>query len=806
MIRFRSLRVRMIVFLVVLLGAVQLTEFMLTNTASYRASRSKIEDELGVGARVFERLLRQNAENEAQAASVLVSDFAFREAVATGDVPTVASALENHGARIHAAAVLYVNLKGEVVADTLRPGAALHPFEDSELITQARAEGNAVAIGLLDERACQLVSVPVRAPVTIGWVIVCYPIDSGLANDLRTLTGLNISFALEHAHQWTLLATTLAAHDAQDLPLQLPAYAQALETHQLALADGEQQLRVLALGGHADEQVVAVLQRPIADALAGFRTLRTKLIALGILSLALSIAGSIGIALGITRPIELLLASVRRIRKGDYSAPVSIRRNDEIGALAQGLEHMRAGIAEREQQILTLAYEDPLTKLPNRSRFREALREAIAAAQLGSQSLAILVMDLDRFKFVNDTLGHGVGDHVLQEVGRRLQAMAGSAGCVARMGGDEYALLVPAVGSLEVIGMAQHILAMLERPIMFQGQPLDVGASIGIACFPLHAPDAEKLLRNADIAMYVAKRSKSGYVVFDPKFDNSQQQHLSMLSELRSAVEHGELRLYYQPKVTLATSAVTAAESLLRWLHPTRGMVPPSMFIPFAEHTGYIKVLTRWVLEEAIRQCAAWQQEGLRIQIAVNISARDLMSRDLPDYIGGLLQKFDVPASSLCLEITESGFMEDPSHALRVLERLSAVGLALSIDDYGTGYSSLSYLMQLPVSELKIDRSFVSKMNGNEDLTTIVRSTIELGHSLGLKVVAEGVEDPSAFALLRELGCDSAQGYYMSPPLPPEDFRAWLNGSLPARTGPPAQSDSILANTLASTARFAVIK
>ena len=806
MIRFRSLRVRMIVFLVVLLGAVQLTEFMLTNTASYRASRGKIEDELGVGARVFERVLRQNAESESQAASLLVADFAFREAVATGDVPTVASALENHGARIHAGAVLFVNLKGEVVADTLRPGAPTRRFENAALINQARADGNAVAIGLLDERACQLVSVPVRAPVTIGWIIVCYPIDGALANDLRTLTGLNISFALESAHHWRLLATTLPANDARDLPLQLPDYAQALDTHQLALADGEQQLRVLSLGGQPDEQVVAVLQRPIADALAGFRMLRTTLIALGILSLALSIAGSIGIALGITRPIELLLAAVRRIRKGDYSAPIAIRRNDEIGALAQGLEHMRSGIAEREQQILKLAYEDPLTKLPNRSRFGEALRESIAAARSSNQSLAILVMDLDRFKFINDTLGHGVGDHVLQEVGRRLQAMAGSAGCVARMGGDEYALLVPAVGALEVIGLAQHILAMLEQPIMFHGQPLDVGASIGIACFPLHAPEAETLLRNADIAMYVAKRSRSGYVVFDPKFDNSQQQHLSLLSELRSAVEHGELRLYYQPKVTLANSAVTAAEALLRWVHPTRGMVPPGMFIPFAEHTGYIKVLTQWVLEEAIRQCAVWQQEGLRIQVSVNISARDLMSRDLPEYITNLLQRFDVPASALCLEITESGFMEDPGHALRVLERLSAVGLGLSIDDYGTGYSSLSYLMKLPVSELKIDRSFVSKMNGDEDLTTIVRSTIELGHSLGLTVVAEGVEDPEGFALLQELRCDSAQGYYMSPPLPADDFRAWLNGTLPTRTGQQIKGDSVLVNTLTSTAHFAIAK
>ena len=241
-----------------------------------------------------------------------------------------------------------------------------------------------------------------------------------------------------------------------------------------------------------------------------------------------------------------------------------------------------------------------------------------------------------------------------------------------------------------------------------------------------------------------------------------------------------ELRLYYQPKVSLDSSTVHAAEALIRWVHPTKGLVPPGLFIPFAEHTGYIKVLTQWVLAEAIRQCGAWRREGLHLQVSVNISARDLMNRDLPDVISALLTEHGVPAGMLCLEITESGFMEDPAHAHKVLERLAQIGLQLSIDDYGTGYSSLSYIMQLPVTELKIDRSFVSHMSGDRDLTTIVRSTIELGHSLGLKVIAEGVEDRQGFALLRELGCDGAQGYYMSPPLPADAFRRWYDGSLPA--------------------------
>jgi diguanylate cyclase (GGDEF)-like protein len=390
-------------------------------------------------------------------------------------------------------------------------------------------------------------------------------------------------------------------------------------------------------------------------------------------------------------------------------------------------------------------------------------------------------MDLDRFKFVNDSLGHGVGDHVLRQVGMRLDALLGSEGCVARLGGDEFALLVPALHSEQVIELAQNVIATLERPISFQDQPLDVGASIGIAYFPEHAADAQTLLRNADIAMYVAKRNKIGYTVYDPKFDTSQQEHLSLLGELRHAVEHGELRLYYQPKVSLASSTVHAAEALIRWVHPTKGLVPPALFIPFAEHTGYIKVLTRWVLEEAIRQCGVWRREGLQLQVSVNISARDLMNRDLPEAISALLTEHEVPAGMVCLEITESGFMEDPAHAQKVLERLAHIGLQLSIDDYGTGYSSLSYIMQLPVTELKIDRSFVSHMSEDRDLTTIVRSTIELGHSLGLKVVAEGVEDGQGFALLRELGCDGAQGYFMSPPLPADAFRRWYEGSLPAQ-------------------------
>jgi len=384
---------------------------------------------------------------------------------------------------------------------------------------------------------------------------------------------------------------------------------------------------------------------------------------------------------------------------------------------------------------------------------------------------------------------------VLREVAGRMHALIDREDVVARLGGDEFAVLVSLERADRATELAAAIARGLEAPILYEGQPLDVGASIGIAVFPEHGMDAEALVRNADIAMYVAKRTRSGCALFDPRYDTNQQEHLSLLGELRRAVELDELQLLYQPKVTLASAHTSAVEALLRWRHPTRGMMPPALFIPFAEHTGYIRSLTRWVLAEAIRQCGAWRRDGLDMQVSVNLSARDLVHRELPELIGGLLAQHAVPAQRIGLEITESSFMEDPANAQRVLDRLSGMGLQLSIDDYGTGYSSLSYLMKLPVDELKIDRSFISNISGDSSLQTIVRSTIELGHSLGLHVVAEGVEDAGTFALLRELQCDSAQGYYMSPPLAADAFRIWLQGGemprdrrrVPADVGAPEE-------------------
>jgi diguanylate cyclase (GGDEF)-like protein len=775
--RIQRLQSRIILFFVALLALVQVAAFLFVNAANSRNAQSKVAEELNVGQRVFARLLDQNAEKLKLSARVLAADFAFREAIATHDTGTIASVLANHGARIGATAMVFVDLDGGVVSDTLSPEAAPRSFEYPALLGKTAANAS---MEVLDGRAFQLVSVPVLAPLPIGWVVMGFAVDDALASDLRKLTELEVSFTLDAAAGPSVLASTLDGRDQASLLSHMPARSAAVSHLVMSIGGVDHQALVIPLDGNDAQKhngrIVAVLHRSLEGALATFERLRNTLIVLAALSLVLSIIGSVAVARNITRPLEALASAAARIEQGDYTASVNLKRCDEIGVLASSLNHMRGSIADREKRILKLAYEDPLTDLANRSRFSSELELAITQAAQGKLRLTILMMDLDRFKYVNDTLGHGVGDHVLREVSARLQRTVTNAECIARLGGDEFAMLVRHTEDIDFTETARRIIAALEAPILYEGQPLDVGTSIGIAHFPDHGQDAQTLVRNADIAMYAAKRNKTGFATYEQHYDTSQQEHLSLLGELRRAVEHNELRLYYQPKVSLHSSHISAVEALIRWEHPTRGLVPPAQFIPFAEHTGYIKLLTRWVIREAVRQCGEWLREGLTLQVSVNISARDLMNRELPELVAELLAEHDVTPGLLCLEITESGFMEDPAHAQKVLDRLDELGVKLSIDDYGTGYSSLSYIMKLPVQELKIDQSFISRM-ADPEISTIVRSTIDLGHNLGLQVVAEGVEDAAAWDMLRTLGCDDAQGYFMSRPLEPRALAAWMRNN-----------------------------
>jgi diguanylate cyclase (GGDEF)-like protein len=502
-----------------------------------------------------------------------------------------------------------------------------------------------------------------------------------------------------------------------------------------------------------------------------------SLILFGLLALIVALASAFAITRSIARPLADAVRFAGAIAEGDLNAELPVAGRDEVGALVAALDRMRNGIVAREARIADLAYYDSLTRLPNRVLFYDRLRQAIKTATRAGLPLSVLVLGLDRFKQVNDALGHQLGDEFLQQVALRLQGVAQrESDTVARLGGDEFALLLPTQGALEAIQVARRVLEALEAPIVLQGQSVDIGASIGIAACPEHGIEVNSIMSRADIAMYVAKQANSGVALFESRYEQHAAHGLSLMGELRQAIERDEFLLHYQPKVTLANGTCNAVEVLVRWRHPTRGMIPPDQFVPFAERTGYIKTITHWVLEHACAQLAQWHRMGIEISVCVNISTHDLIHQDLPELAMQILQRHGLAPQWLSLEITESLIMEDPAKALAALERLHRLGIRLSIDDFGTGYSSLAYLKKLPVQELKIDRSFVLNMGEDADDATIVRSTIELAHNMGLRVVAEGIETREIYQQLRSLGCDEAQGYFMSRPLAAAEMEQWLEG------------------------------
>ncbi|MDQ6669184.1 MAG: EAL domain-containing protein [Chloroflexota bacterium] len=465
--------------------------------------------------------------------------------------------------------------------------------------------------------------------------------------------------------------------------------------------------------------------------------------------------------------IRVYGAGLKRFDKDD--ARLATLFGDQVAAAL-----FLAGVVDEQRYA---ALHDALTGLPNRKLLGERLDQAIVNSQQERCPMALLLIDLDRFKEINDTFGHHYGDVLLQQIGPRLRGVLRTSDTIARLGGDEFAVLLPATDSSNAVPIAELLLRVLAAPYLLDGQTVEISGSIGVAGYPAHGRDAETLLRQADVAMYAAKRTQSGLVVYAAEHDHHTADRLALGGELRLAIETDELVLQYQPKVDLS-GRLAGVEALVRWRHPQRGMIAPDEFIGLAEHIGLIKPLTRWVLDAALRQCRAWLNTGLEIPVAVNVSMHDLHDDTLPDTVTRLLVAHGIPAAYLAIEITEGAIMSDASRAMSVLTRLRAVGVSLSVDDFGTGYSSLAYLKRLPVDELKIDRSFVRNIATDEEDAAIVRSTIGLGHDLGLTVVAEGVEDQACWDHLQQLGCDLAQGYFVARPLSASGLDRWLTDSV----------------------------
>lgn len=777
-----NFQTRLVVFFVALFASVQVVTFIAVYSVTQRNVLSQITDQLRYASDIFDRRIVERSKTLSNGARILAADFGFKRAIASDDQPTVFSALENLRARINADRVMLISLDSMIITDAwsveVLPGSFPYPV----MLKMAEEDDAATSIVMFDNHIHEFVIVPVLAPEPIAWVGIGFTIDDGLAADLKALSplALDVSFAAQQPDgQWRTVASTLTPAQQQFLPAMLSGTSG--ENHDPHLMQfGNEEYVTLSrplTSDIASQNVMAILQYPLDTALEPYRHLLFWLTLLMAAGLLLSVFGGILIARGITRPVRTLAHAARRIQQGNYLEPVVVPGKDEIGRLANAFNHMMTDIAERERQISYQARHDPLTGLPNRALFEQWLEESIIHADNRQQPVAVVLVGIERFTEINCTLGHDVGDHLIKEVGNLISGVIKQSDSAARLNSDVFCLLLPDSSEAASTAIAKRLLQIFDEPINIDDANIDISASIGIACYPRHAADGRGLMQRADVAMFIARQSEHNYAIYDSKKDPYSAERLSLMGELRTGIQNNELELFYQPQINVATGKITHVEALIRWNHPKKGFMPPDLFIPLAEQTGDIRKLTSWVLDNAIRQCGEWRKTGLDMNVAINLSAKDLLNRDLAIIIARLLQQHGVNAEWLVLEITESAIMQDAERALDMLLVLNGMGLLLSIDDFGTGYSSMEYLKKLPVSELKIDRSFVRELAENKEDQILVKSAIDLGHNLGMTIVAEGVEDESTLAVLKAHGCDLAQGYLFSPPLPVDKLAAWIKTS-----------------------------
>ena len=747
--------------MLILVGLVCVLQF-----ASHFASRAVIRDTLlsdarkglTVGGEIFTELLNNRAMQLASSVEILVADFGFREAVATGDEDTIRSALANHSGRVQADLARLITRNGKVISLDAVDRQVAPPVDlfDPE-----------VRVEVIDGLPYEIVITPLYAPDLVGWVSMGFAINEALAWNLSQLTSLDVSFV---GRGQDFNASTLLPEQARASATWLSDNGPVSRPTEVRIGDSD----FLVLTLELSEQVSAILQLPMEQVLEPYYVLGRQLLWLALGGLVLAAIAAALLARGISLPVRALASASKRITSGHYNTVVPIQSDDEFGDLAKAFNAMQGAIAEREQRLVHQAEHDSLTGLPNR---RVALLSLDSAIRTGAP-FAVMALDLNRFKEINDSLGHGVGDQVLRVVARRLGSSTKERDLAARLGADEFLLLLADVDTAQSIKVAHRIRERIAQTVELDDLHLNVEASTGIALFPEHGDDAETLMRRADIAMYDAKQSGHQVAVYQPGWDERHLRRLSLARDLKEALINEDLHLLYQPKAALRDRERIGAEALIRWHHPKLGPLRPDEFIAIAEDAGHINRLTRWVLKSAVAQLQKWHREHLMVQLSVNISATDLLDEELPGYIATLLANAEVEPQALCLEITESSVMQDEQQGHAMLARLKGIGLRLAVDDFGTGYSSLSQLKRMPVDELKIDKSFVLNLDHSDDDAVIVHSTIELGHNMGLEVVAEGVENREAVMLLESFGCDMIQGFLLGKPMSAAELAVWARAWL----------------------------
>lgn len=762
---------KLLLILAGLIVALQGAGWVTVQVAVASSVERQLDDALKVGARIWSRLHEARQRQLLEQVAVLAEDFGFKQAIATQDGPTLDSLLDSADARVDAPFGAVLAADGSPLAMRLPDGVVLPAEGLAARVAEARGQGFSTGVVALGDGAATYALVPVFAPNLVGWLALGRPFGNAELDELRGVSGLLPSLLRGSGDGWrTVYGDWTAGPD--------DAAALAGDPGEVALhrKDNRDPVQALRLSAAGETPVYLVIKADRARAMSPYTTLQSRILWLSLGAALLAMGAAFLIGRRVSGPVGELARAAARIRRGEYAADLDVAGNDEFAALAGAFNAMQRGIAEREARIVYQTSHDALTALPNRERALLVLAQRLQDARLAGGALVLL--DLRRFREVNDLLGHDHGDRALVAVAVRLRDAVRSDDLVARLGGDEFLVGLWDVDAESAMRHAEALVRGFGDGFEVDGAPLRLDADLGLVPFARDAagtlPDARTLLRRAEIALDVGKRQGVTIARYRDGMDEQHLRQLAIIGELRGAIDGAQFQLAYQPKVDVASHRVRHAEALLRWTHPGLGRIGPDEFIPLAERAGLVGLLTRWVVDRACADMAGWNAAGLGLGVAINLSAIDLADPALPATILDAVRRHAVAPTRIIVEVTESAVLADLDRAIASLEALRAEGLVVSVDDFGTGQSSLAQLKRLPADELKIDKSFVLQLAPGGDDERIVESIVRLGHALGMKVVAEGVETAEGLDVLARLSCDVAQGYHFSRPLPAEALVAWL--------------------------------
>ncbi len=778
-LRFKILGLAALLVLVTQLGTIAAVLFTANLEVGVRAQR------LLEGAGTITYQLAQGRGTRLRTAgAVLAADAFFRGAIVAGNRTAMNTILEAQRRRAEVDLAMLLDPHGRVLAGSESVGQKRLSFPG--MVSRADGGNQSRTVIRVDNSAWEVVAVPVGESEPIAWLAMGIAIDNGFAERLGNLTGLDATLLARVGQTQLVLGSSLDRLDATALLGDL-ASTGARDGNPIAITTGGvEHVALIVPLNPGDANVEVLLSQPLDAVMAPFESLRLSVLVLSSIALFLALAGGILLSRTISEPVQALARAARRIRDGDYRKPVDVRADGEVAELAHALNAMQDGIAEREERITYHARFDTLTGLPTRMSALDALESAIGDARLRGEPVSVMLIDLDSFSEIGSSLGHDIGDALRCQAAERLRAGLDASHLLARLEGDQFLAVLAGRSLGQAEETAEDLLRLLGAGLSVRDVNVSVEARAGIAGYPAHGDDADQLLKRAAVARNEARSGDTTVVVYQPGNEERHVRQLAILADLRRATRHDELRLYLQPKIRLADGRICGAEALVRWQHPVFGFLTPDQFIPLAEKSGNISLITNWALTAAVRECRLLLEEGLDLPVSVNLSSRDLHNRDLPCFVLELLRDHDLAARNIVLEITEQAVVRDFQRATLVLECLRDLGIRIAIDDFGTGYSSLAQIKHLPVDELKIDKSFVLGLPGNSADAAIVRASIDLAHNLGLEVLAEGVETQSALDWLQAQGCEQAQGFLISKPMPAEQFSAWVRSYQTDETRPGA--------------------